>query len=88
MAAGRTAICESLQGDTEIVSAVLSDANAEEITVKVISGQATGIDEIVNRQSSNSKWFDLQGRRVKEFGTRNSELKRGLYIQNGKKVVR
>ena len=38
------------------------------------------IDEIVNSKSSNSKWYDLQGRRV-------SNPTKGLYIVNGKKVV-
>jgi hypothetical protein len=32
--------------------------------------------------------YDLQGRRVSEFGIRNSELQRGIYIINGKKVKR
>jgi hypothetical protein len=32
-------------------------------------------------------WFDLQGRRVSESGIRNSGLKHGLYIHNGRKVV-
>ena len=30
--------------------------------------------------------YDLQGRRLSEFGIRNSSLKKGLYIVNGKKV--
>ena len=32
--------------------------------------------------------YDLQGRKVSEFGIRNSELKPGLYIVNGKKVIK
>ena len=42
---------------------------------------ATGIEQIVNRQSVNSKYFDLQGRPVTE------PQRKGIYIQNGKKVV-
>ena len=42
----------------------------------------TGIGEIVNSKSSNSKWYDLQGRRVSELG-----LNKGLYISGGKKVL-
>ena len=38
-------------------------------------------DEIVNSKSSNSKWYDLQGRPVLQ--PRSS----GFYIQNGKKVL-
>ena len=40
-----------------------------------------GITEIVNRESVNSKCFDLQGRRV-------AQPTRGMYIINGKKVIR
>ena len=42
---------------------------------------ATGIEQIVNRQSVNSKYYDLQGRPVTE------PQRKGIYIQNGKKVV-
>jgi len=40
----------------------------------------TGVTEIVNSKLSNSKYFDLQGRRV-------AAPQKGLYIVNGKKVV-
>ena len=39
----------------------------------------TGIEEIVNGKSSNSKVFDLQGHHVQT-------PKRGIFIQNGKKI--
>ena len=42
---------------------------------------ATGIEQIVNRQSVNSKYHDLLGRPVTE------PQRKGIYIQNGKKVV-
>ena len=42
----------------------------------------TGIGEMVNGKSEDSKWYDLQGRRV----TKPSG--KGLYIVNGKKVIR
>ena len=42
---------------------------------------ATGIEQIVNRQFVNSKYYDLQGRPVTE------PQRKGIYIQNGKKVV-
>ena len=42
---------------------------------------ATGIEQIVNRKSVNSKYYDLQGRPVTE------PQRKGIYIQNGKKVV-
>ena len=44
---------------------------------------ATGIDtQIVTPHSSDSKWFDLQGRQV------NNPSKPGLYINNGKKILK
>lgn len=49
--------------------------------MKLTQTQPTGISEIVNSKSSNRKWFDLQGRRV-------AQPKKGLYIVNGKKIVR
>ena len=36
--------------------------------------------QIVNRESSNGKWYDLSGRRV-------SHLPKGVYIKDGRKVV-
>ena len=39
-------------------------------------------DQIVNSKSSDSKWFDLSGRRI--VGTPTAK---GLYIQNGKKII-
>lgn len=41
----------------------------------------TAINEIVNSKSSNSEWFDLQGRHL------NGQPRPGLYIQNGRKHV-
>ena len=43
-------------------------------------GDATAIEEIVNDQSSNGKWYSLAGQRVEK-------ATRGLYIMNGRKVV-
>ena len=42
--------------------------------------ETTGISEIVNSESSNSKWFDLQGRRV-------AKPEKGLFVKDGKKVI-
>ena len=93
LAEGKTAICESLQGGTEIVNAVLSDANAEEIAVKLISGTTTGISEVENgTMNIGNSVYDLQGRKVSVqssiFNSQSSIHKKGLYIQNGKKVVK
>ena len=42
---------------------------------------STGIEQIVNRKSVNSKYYDLQGRPITE------PQRKGIYIHNGKKVV-
>ena len=42
---------------------------------------STGIEQIVNRKSVNSRYHDLLGRPVTE------PQRKGIYIQNGKKVV-
>ena len=67
----------------------LSDSATSSRFVLNIGEEATIIKDIVNRQwstvngqSSNSKCFDLQGRKIG-----NSTLAKGLYIINGKKVV-
>ena len=43
-------------------------------------GSATGVKEIGNGRAVDSKYYDLQGRRVVKPG-------KGLYIRNGKKEV-
>jgi len=43
----------------------------------------TGISEIGNSKSPNGKYYDLQGRSVD-----SSQLKKGLYIVNGKMVIK
>lgn len=43
-------------------------------------GAMTGVSEIVNSQSSNCKYYDLQGRRV-------SQPAKGLYLRDGRKVI-
>ena len=42
----------------------------------------SGISEIVNGQSANRKYFDLQGRRII-----SSAVKKGMYVVDGKKVI-
>lgn len=37
--------------------------------------------------TNNREVYDLQGRKVSEFGIRNSELKPGLYIVGGRKIA-
>ena len=89
---GKTAICEDVQGGAEILSAVLSDANAEEIPVRLSKGETTAIKAVENseRIMVNSA-YDLQGRRIANVQSsivNGQSLKKGLYIVNGKKVVK
>ena len=52
-------------------------------------GEATGIHGMTNDElRMTNVVYDIQGRRVSELGIRNSELKKGLYIVNGKKVIK
>ena len=88
---GETAIARIGNVHSTIESAVLSDTKANRIDVSVFAGETTGISEM-----RNSKWkmdnaiYDLQGRRIKTstFNSLSSTKKKGLYIQNGKKVVK
>ena len=52
------------------------------------ASEAVGIKEIVNRKSVNSKSFDLQGRQIENRKSVNNKLPKGIYIINGKKVIR
>ena len=52
----------------------------DNFTLTCSSISATGISEVINRQSTNRQYFDLQGRRV------NGTPKHGIYIIDGKKV--
>ena len=52
------------------------------------SGQDAAIKTINSKPTGSRTVYDLQGRRVKESGIRNSAMKKGLYIVNGKKVVK
>ena len=86
---GQTAICAV--GQAELVSAVLTDADAEEVAVRLVStSETTGIAEIENGRLNNDNCiYDLQGRKVNvQSSMFNVQSKKGLYIQNGRKVVR
>ena len=55
-------------------------AGARSLAIAFDDDVTTGVTEIVDSKLSNSKYFDLQGRRV-------AAPQKGLYIVNGKKVV-
>ena len=79
---------------TSIGNVVLSDSDAEKISVRLIPDDATGINDISGRRDEESTMvlYDLQGRRV------NPNVKKGLYIlqkaeehmqgKKGRKVMR
>ena len=46
------------------------------------------INSIENgKQKNDDVWYDLQGRRIGQGSMANGQLKPGLYIVNGKKVI-
>ncbi len=88
---GTTAICEVVGYQTELVSAVLSNIDAEEISAGVLSrSETTGIDNTprTGKEDSSADFYDLQGRK---FLYENLSKRRGaknIYIQNGTKVIK
>ena len=62
---------------------VSANANANELLESVLDGDATGITGIHTTDKDGTEhWYDLNGRRI---NGRTSQ--KGLYIQNGKKVI-
>ena len=67
------------------------DAYYDAAAVKVnlfIDGAATHIDQMVNGQSVNGKWYDLSGRQMVNGKWSNGQISKGVYIVNGKKVIK
>lgn len=52
--------------------------------------ESVGISEIENDRSSDGKYYDLQGRQLSTSNAQPSapRLQKGIYIENGKKVVK
>lgn len=48
--------------------------------IRMGSGEATGINNVATGKTEEGQWFDLQGRRI-------NKAQKGVYINNGKKVV-
>jgi hypothetical protein len=81
---------DMVMGDYALLlsNVAISDANARSHDVALVESTltvngVTAIEEFANRKSSNSRCFDLQGRRVD-----SSIQKKGVYINGGKKYVR
>lgn len=78
---GETLLCQLGEGAKEIVEARLLDAAAQPVSVNLDEEEIdTGIRSL-NVPADGSPVYDLQGRKV-------STPKRGIYIRNGKKIVR
>ena len=56
--------------------------DASRFTMAFIDDNPDAVNEITVKNENNSNVYDLQGRQVKD-----SQLKPGLYIRNGKKTV-
>jgi len=54
-----------------------------EVCIRLGEDDETGIQEVVNIELSNSKCYNLAGQRIA-----NDKQHRGIYIKNGKKVIR
>ena len=85
MAAGRHALLDI--GDAEISQLRLCDANGH--NVKVVAGQGTtNIETMGSRVMRQKGVYDLQGRKLSNLRSPFSTLKKGVYIIDGKKVVK
>ena len=51
------------------------------LTICVGNGDTTGLDYLIQKDSVNDKWYNLNGQRIE------SPVESGLYIKNGKKVI-
>jgi hypothetical protein len=84
---GETEICTLHNGNARITQVVLSDANADAIPAS-IEGIASGIQSLdywTISQSDNC--YDLSGRKLSNSKLSNSQLRKGVYIHNGTKIV-
>lgn len=80
--AGRT-VLGTVSGSATVNFVKLADPDGKLIPT-AFGNDTNGIEEIANSQQplANSPIYDLQGRKV------NSQLKTGVYVVNGKKVVK
>ena len=82
-------------GETEVTFANVSRRtyNAVRLVKEVAgSGEPTGISDASHLNDKgkmiNDSWYDLQGRKIKsQISNLKSQIKKGLYIRNGRKVV-
>ncbi len=77
---GETVLAE-LEGT--ITAAMLVDIDGNEIPLRIIDGEATGIDAAPDAAQQGGEAYDLQGRRV----STQQILQKGINIIDGKKVM-
>ena len=74
-------------GDADITSLRLSDTSGKNVNVN-LGGGTTGIDRMGKHVMNVEGVYDLQGRKLSTQNFELSTLKKGIYIINGKKVVK
>jgi hypothetical protein len=75
-------------GDADITSIRLSDTIGRNVRVVACDNNTTSIDRMGKYVMSVEGIYDLQGRKLSSNDSRLSTLKKGVYIINGKKVVK
>ena len=73
-------------GDADITSLRLSDTSGKNVNVNL--GGTTGVDRMGKHVMNVEGVYDLQGRKLSTQNFELSTLKKGIYIINGKKVVK
>ena len=74
-------------GDSDISQLRISDVNGHNVTVIAGDG-TTQIDVMGSRVQRQEGIYDLQGRKLSHLPSHFPPLKKGVYIINGKKVVK
>ena len=74
-------------GDSELTSVRIADASGH--NVMAVAGEGTtNIETMGSRVQRQEGIYDLQGRKLSPLSTHLSPLKKGVYIINGRKVVK
>lgn len=74
-------------GDADVTQIRLSDPQGH--NVEAVPGEgATAVDAMGSKVQTQKGIYDLQGRKLSPFNSHLSTLKKGVYIINGKKVVK
>ncbi len=82
---GVSIIAKLNEASASVVSARLADSEANAISVKANQqGLPTALGDIARQSADTEAIYDMQGRKI----SKNSYMPKGLYIQNGRKVVK